>query len=396
MKEKNKLKGFLISRFLMLLLFVAVSEVVLNIFLSNLIYPWLSNTMKLELFTNRSSAGESLAFFCKGIFWILAHGLAELIPYGMGRGIGTMADEWAGKNLVSQMINQTAHMSAWEQRIYMIGTAGIFLLLVMILVLPYVVAALVFSKMVTVKVAELEQEEQEKREEYDRRRNLLLSDVAHDLKTPMTMVTGYASALTEGRIEETEKQQEYLNVIYNKSMQMSGLITLLFEYVKLDSEGFTLKKAKEDITEILRESVAALYADFETKEMEVQVEIPEESVYLPVDRIQFQRSINNLLNNALKHNPPKTSVGVIMEVEEGILEIRICDNGVLIPKETADYIFDPFVMGDESRNSKGGSGLGLSIVQKVISMHGGEITLCQNMSGEYQKAFIVKLKIEEE
>lgn len=396
MKEKNKLKGFLISRFLMLLLFVAVSEMVLNIFLSNLIYPWLSNTMNLELFVNRSSAGESLAFFCKGILWILARGLAELIPYGMGRGIGTMADEWAGKNLVSQMINQTAHMSAWEQRIYMIGTAGIFLLLVIILVFPYVVAALVFSKMVTVKVAELEQEEQEKREEYDRRRNLLLSDVAHDLKTPMTMVTGYASALTEGRIEEPEKQQEYLNVIYNKSMQMSGLITLLFEYVKLDSEGFTLKKTKEDITEILRESVAALYADFEAKEMEVQVEIPEEPVYLPVDRVQFQRSVNNLLNNALKHNPPKTRVGVIMEAEEDILEIRICDNGVLIPKETADYIFDPFVMGDESRNSKGGSGLGLSIVQKVISMHGGEITLCQNMSGEYQKAFIVKLKIEEE
>lgn len=395
MKENNKLKSFLIKGFLVILLFVAVSETLINIFYNYIVYPWLSDTMKINLFLTKVSAGESLATFGKGILWVMGHGLADMIPFGIGRRIETGVNDWAGKHIVNQMVSQTAQMTEIEQRIYFIGVLATFLLLMLGLLIPYVVAALGFSKMVARKVAELEQLEQQKREEYDRRRNLLLSDVAHDLKTPMTAVTGYASALAQGEVEEPEKQQEYLNVIYNKSMQMSGLITLLFEYVKLDSEGFTLKKTREDIAEILRESVAALYTDFEAKDMEVEAVIPEESAYLWVDRIQFQRAINNLLNNALKHNPPGTCVGVILEVEEDFLKIQICDSGVLIPKETADYIFDPFVMGDESRASRG-SGLGLSIVQKIISMHGGEIVLQQNLAGAYQKAFVIKMKREEE
>lgn len=396
MKENSRLKGFLIKRFLMILLFIAVSEMLINILYNQIVYPWLSDTMKINLFITKVNVGESLATLGKGIFWVLGHAVAEVIPYGAGKGVSNFVDKWAGGHIATQMVSQTAGMTALEQRIYFSGVALISLVLILGLVLPYIVATVSFSRMVAMKVAELEQEEQKKREEYDKRRNLLLSDVAHDLKTPITTVSGYASALVEGQVDEPEKQQEYLNMIYNKSMQMSGLITLLFEYVKLDSEGFSLKKKKEDIAEILRESVAALYTDFEEKGMEVEVVIPEESVCFLVDRVQFQRAINNLLNNVIKHNPQGTDVGVIMEVEEDFMEIQICDNGVLIPKETADYIFEPFVMGDESRNSKSGSGLGLSIVQKIISMHDGEITLRQDIEGKYKKAFSIRMKREEE
>ena len=248
--------------------------------------------MKVNLFLTKVSAGESLATFGKGILWGMGHGLADMIPFGIGRIIAAGVDDWAGKHIVNQLVSQTAQMTEVERRVYFLGVLAISLLLMLGLLLPYLVAALGFSKMVAGKVRQLERKEQQRREEYDRRRNLLLSDVAHDLKTPMTAVTGYASALAQGEIEEPEKQQEYLDVIYNKSMQMSGLITLLFEYVKLDSEGFALKKTREDIAEILRESVAALYTDFEAKEMEIEAVIPEEPVYLWVDRIQFQRAIN--------------------------------------------------------------------------------------------------------
>lgn len=395
MKENIKLKFLLIKGFLGVLLFVAVGEMLINILYNYIVYPWLSDTMKVNLFLTKVSAGESLATFGKGILWVIGHGLADMIPFGIGRKLASGVDDWAGKHIVNQLVSQTAQMTETEQYVYFLGVLAISILLILGLLLPYLLAALGFSKMVARKVAELEQQEQQRREEYDRRRNLLLSDVAHDLKTPMTAVTGYASALAQGEVEEPEKQQEYLHVIYNKSMQMSGLITLLFEYVKLDSEGFTLKKTREDIGEILRESVAALYTDFEAKDMDVEALIPEEPIFLWVDRIQFQRAINNLLNNAVKHNPPRTCVGVILEVEEDFFRIQICDSGVLIPKETADYIFEPFVMGDESRASRG-SGLGLSIVQKIISMHGGEIVLQQNLTGAYQKAFVIKMKREEE
>lgn len=389
----QKLKGFLIQRFLLILGFIAGSEALINLLYNRVIYPWLSDTMQINFFLPEITIRESFATLGKGILWIIGHGIADAFPYGLGRQLEDFVDNWAGKYIVGQLMNQTAQMTGLEQKIYFLGVVVVSVLLVLGLVLPYIAAAFGFSRTVAKKVAELEKIEQEKREEYEKRRNLLLSDVAHDLKTPMTTVTGYASALVDGKVEE-EKQQEYLQVIYNKSMHMSGLITLLFEYVKLDSEGFQLKKIKENIAEILRESVAALYADFEEKDMEIEVDIPEEAIYSCVDRIQFQRAITNLLNNAIKHNPFGTKIGIIMEVNGTGIEIRICDNGVLIPKETAEYIFEPFVMGDESRSSRGGSGLGLSIVQKIISMHGGSITLQQNLEDGYKKAFIIKMKIE--
>ena len=222
-----------------------------------------------------------------------------------------------------------------------------------------------------------------------------MSDVAHDLKTPMTTVAGYAKALVEQGEQEDgiprEKQREYLEAIYNKSMQMSGLLSFLFEYVKLESEGFKLNKTKIDIFELLRECVAGMYMDFEEKGMEILPLIPEEEVFLEVDAVQFHRVINNLLSNALRHNNPGTKVWVMAEAEDDEIIIRVCDSGAVIPQETARYIFEPFVLGDESRNSKGGSGLGLSIAHKAVAMHGGSLVLEQGEWEEYTKAFVIRL-----
>lgn len=218
----------------------------------------------------------------------------------------------------------------------------------------------------------------------------MLSDVAHDLKTPMTTVAGYAKALLE---EEGAPRREYLEAIYGKSMQMGGLLNLLFEYVKLDSEGYQLDKTEEDLWELLRECIAALYLDFEEKEMELFLEIPEEEARMPVDKLQFQRVATNLLNNAIRHNPKGTKVSVKAEWEDGAASICIRDNGAPIPEKTAAYIFDPFVSGDESRKSKGGSGLGLSIAHKIIAMHGGSLSLSQEPVGPWTKSFILCLNL---
>ena len=154
-------------------------------------------------------------------------------------------------------------MSPKETWIYVLGTALFSILVVLTLLLPYAVAAVAFSHMVGQHIRQLEEQERRQQEEYNRRRNLLLSDVAHDLKTPMTTVAGYAKALLE---EEGAPRREYLEAIYGKSMQMGGLLNLLFEYVKLDSEGYQLDKTEEDLWELLRECIAALYLDFEEKE----------------------------------------------------------------------------------------------------------------------------------
>ena len=166
---------------------------------------------------------------------------------------------------------------------------------------------------------------------------------------------------------------------------------LFFEYVKLDSEGYRLNRTEENLWELLRETIANLYMDFEEKKMEILPEIPEEEVRLKVDKVQFQRVVSNLLSNAVRHNPEGTRVWIKAEWEEEQATVRVCDDGPEIPLEMAAYIFDPFVLGDESRRSKGGSGLGLSIAWKIIDMHGGSLTLEQEEGEVYTKTFLIRL-----
>ena len=135
---------------------------------------------------------------------------------------------------------------------------------------------------------------------------------------------------------------------------------------------------------------------FEEKEMEISADIPEEPLWFPADKLQFQRVISNLLNNAIRHNPRGTKVLVEAAAEEETILIRISDSGAEISEEIAEYIFDPFVSGDESRRSKGGSGLGLCIAHKIIAMHQGSLTLEQNHSQGETKSFVIRLPAAEE
>lgn len=122
------------------------------------------------------------------------------------------------------------------------------------------------------------------REAFTRKRNLLLSDITHDLKTPITTVAGYVQALNDGMVEDPEKQKQYLESIRKKSLEMSELITLLFNYVKLDSEGFDLKKERINITELVLQLVAGAYTDMEEAGMIPDIDIPEEADYAEIDK----------------------------------------------------------------------------------------------------------------
>ncbi len=397
-------KKFLIRRFLFILVFVSLSEELLNIIYEQIVFPWMSETFHIDFFTAGMENGQSIDALLRGGVYLAVTGVCNQLPDVVGFALRSFSEKWAGNVLTGRISDQTMQMSPAQRNFFILGMIAITILILLTLLLPYVIAAFWFGQTVSVQIQRMEEEERQRKAEYDSRRNLLLSDVAHDLKTPMTTVAGYARVLLEQDVSPScegenngigeEKRQEYLETIYNKSMQMSGLLNLLFEYVRLESEGFELNKTESDVLELIRECVAGLYMDFEEKGMEMSLLIPEEIWIRKVDRIQFQRVINNLLNNALRHNPPGTRVWVKVQSDEEELVIRICDNGAIIPQETAAYIFEPFVLGDESRNSKGGSGLGLSIARKVITMHGGVLTLEQGEWEEYTKAFVIRLTAE--
>ncbi len=269
---------------------------------------------------------------------------------------------------------------------------------VLLLLLPYIIGASYFASLVIKRFRVIEQEERNKEAVALKQRNLMLSDIAHDLRTPMTTVSGYARALSDDMVS-VDKKQEYMRAIINKSDRMNELITLLFDYVRVDSEGFALNREELDICELTRECVATLYPDIEDAGMELELNIPEQRYTIFADKLNLSRVINNLIVNAIKHNEKGTVIGVILRPDGTKLRLMIADSGALIDEQTAAHIFEPFVMSDGSRNSRGGSGLGLSVADKILSLHGYSLKLIQkpytrkyDLPAIYNKMFYISIR----
>ena len=267
---------------------------------------------------------------------------------------------------------------------------AIFITGIILMIIPIIVASLLFSKALVDEVHRIEQKREELHQVYEKKRNLMLSDIAHDLRTPITTIAGYSKALNDGMVTSEEKRREYLEAIENKSGRMTDLINLLFEYVRLDSDSFGLHKEKADVNELLREIAASLYSDIEEKGMQFEIKIPEESLILELDRVQFSRVVVNLINNARKHNEAGTVITLEVKQEKRGVDIMVSDNGGLIPVFLAEHIFEPFSMGDASRSEQSGSGLGLSIAKKIVKMHGWSLELKQYYE-EFRKSFIIHI-----
>ncbi len=274
---------------------------------------------------------------------------------------------------------------------------ALFLLVIaIILITPYVIGGIVFALSAAREIRKLEHEKEEARQAEEKRRYLMISNIVHDLKTPMTTVYGYAKALNDG-IVPAEKNTEYHEAIMAKTDRMNEVVALLLDYVKLDSEGFTLKKERIDICETVRACCALSYTDIEVAGDTISVTIPDEPIYLEADDKQLSRVITNLITNAIRHNPEGTKMSVTVSSDDDI-RIFVADSGDEIPAELKEQIFEPFVTGDESRASDGGTGLGLPLSSRICEMHGFTLKLVQKpeinryrLGEEYKKVFVITM-----
>jgi signal transduction histidine kinase len=336
------------------------------------------------------SLSESLILLGLILVEILLTAITNIMPVVVQNGIKILIQQL--EDLVKQEIptldKNVFYMEM--ENIEMFLLLLIIFVVIVIILTPLMIAAFWFSRIVMDEVRRIEQNKEEMQRDYEKKRNLMLSDIAHDLRTPITTISGYAKALNDGMVIDQDKQREYLEAIENKSERMSDLINLLFDYIRMDSTGYSLKKEQVNLPELLRENAALLYSDLEEKQMDLEVCIPEEICMLELDSIQFSRVITNLINNAIRHNKPGTKITLEMVHEAETIRIIVSDNGTDIEDEIAEYIFDPFIVGDASRKSKGGSGLGLSIVKKIVDLHGWNVELKRNQP-EYKKAFIITI-----
>ncbi|MCM1388639.1 MAG: HAMP domain-containing histidine kinase, partial [Bacillus sp. (in: Bacteria)] len=351
MKTRNarmgvkSLKWFLIQRFLLIMLFIYVNGELLGMAYRLALIPFLTEALHIKGLSFTTQDGSLILF----ILQMILLSLTTLLPEGIAGWVQNAISSKMGSGVRLQIVSPVLEKisSPWLAQLYRLAVVFIFLVMLLIALLPYLLSAYYYYRAVSRKVEELLQEQSEQKEEYDRQRNLMLSDIAHDIKTPVTTVVGYARALCDGMVKDEEKKKEYLQAIYAKSMRMDELITLLFEYVKLDSENFTLHKEKADLGELLRENAALLYADFEEKGMELNIDIPEQDFICEIDKMQMSRAVSNILTNTVKYNPPGTKILVSLSED---YQIRIADSGIEIDDELAEHIFEPFSRGDKARS----------------------------------------------
>ncbi|WP_052406604.1 sensor histidine kinase [Clostridium culturomicium] len=218
----------------------------------------------------------------------------------------------------------------------------------------------------------------------------ILSDISHDLKTPITTIQGYSKALVDGVISKNDLDK-YLNIIYAKSTRLNDLINMFYEYSKLEHPDFQLVFNEVDLSECIRSYLAIKYEDLLDAGFDLEVNIPDEVLLCNIDKIQFLRILDNLLGNSVKHNPKGTTIYFELIRENDNYKIIVADNGVGISEEISKNIFDAFTVGDESRTNKEGSGLGLAIVKKIVEMHKGTIQLKINNDAEYVTVFEITM-----
>ena len=211
---------------------------------------------------------------------------------------------------------------------------------------------------------------------FDRENKELISNISHDLKTPITAIKGYVEGIMDGVADTPERMDRYIKTIYNKANEMDLLINELTLYSKIDTNripyNFTTISAKGYFGDCGED----LHMELESKGIEfTYCNTMEEDCKVIVDPEQLRRVINNIVSNSLKYMD-KPNGKVTMEVKDvgDFIQVELGDNGKGIAAKDLPYIFDRFYRTDASRNSsKGGSGIGLSIVKKIVEEHGGNI-----------------------
>ena len=221
----------------------------------------------------------------------------------------------------------------------------------------------------------LKEDEEEKKLSEDAAKELV-SNISHDLKTPLTAIRGYVEGILDGVASSPQKTRDYLNTIYNKTNDMTSLIDELLYYSQVAEKHMSYKYEKIYVKEFFDEYVKDLYLELETIKIKFEyiVDIGRNTV-IDMDKEQIKRALNNIVSNAVKYmDKEEPEIHFRVTETSDAINIQISDNGRGIDEKDLPHIFERIYRSDVSRNTKlGGSGIGLSIVKKVIENHEGSV-----------------------
>lgn len=219
-------------------------------------------------------------------------------------------------------------------------------------------------------------ENAEEKIQYDIENKELISNISHDLKTPITAIKGYVEGIMDGVASSPEKLDKYIRTIYNKANDMDRLIDELTFYSKIDTNKIPYEFDKINVNSYFGDCVEEVGLDMDSRNIELgYFNYVSDDVVVIADAEQMKRVINNIISNSVKYmDKPKGIINIRIKDVGDFIQIEIEDNGRGIAAKDLPCIFDRFYRTDSSRNSsQGGSGIGLSIVRKIVEDHGGRI-----------------------
>lgn len=215
-------------------------------------------------------------------------------------------------------------------------------------------------------------------------RRSFVANVSHELRSPLTSMRGYVQGMLDGTIP-AEERERYLSVVMDETQRLTTLVNDLLNLSRIESGKFPMEKRSYDICEQLRRVVISFERRIDEKNIQVELDIPDDALYVNADQNRINQVISNLVDNAIKFLPDENGVlKLSLRVAGGRVICRVADNGAGISKEDLPHVFDRFYKADKAHTSGMGTGLGLAIVKSIIDQHGASITAT---SGEEGTAF---------
>lgn len=203
----------------------------------------------------------------------------------------------------------------------------------------------------------------------------LITNVAHDLRTPLTSIIGYLNLLRhpEGLTEET--RQKYIEIAFNKSTRMEGLVTDLFDFTRYEKNKIAITRQRLELRQFMEQIIDEFYPSLKEKQLECYTIFPPEKVYIDGDGELLARAFGNLMANAIKYGAEGKQIRIEIHMLPELRRVRVAiiNFGRIISQKDLDKIFDKFYRGDAARSTEGGTGLGLAIAKNIFEMHNGTI-----------------------
>ena len=222
-------------------------------------------------------------------------------------------------------------------------------------------------------------------------KNELITNVSHDLRTPLTSIIGYLDIINADKYKDEVELRYYVDIAYKKSKDLNLLINDLFELTKMQNSDINLEKSQINLVDLLGQLVFYFNNDFKKANMEVRTNFSDDKLVVYADARKLGRAFENLLSNSIKYGKEGYYIDIITRVEDSMAVVQIINYGEAIPTIDLPYIFDRFYRVEKSRNREiGGSGLGLAITKNIIELHSGSISVNSDNS---KTAFEIRLPL---